>query len=93
MIVSFTCKETEGIWNGQASRKLPRNIQDRALRKLRLLDAAQSVEDLKHPPGNHLEALKGDRQGQHSIRVNQQWRICFRWHNGDAQDVEIVDYH
>ena len=91
MIRSFKCKETERIWQGQSSRKLPSDIQDRALRKLRQLDAAASVEDLRNPPGNRLEALKGDRAGQMSIRINDQWRICFRWSKGDADDVEIVD--
>jgi len=74
-------------------RKFPGDIQDRALRKLRQLDAAATVEDLRNPPGNRLEALKGDRAGQMSIRINDQWRICFRWSKSDAYDVEIVDYH
>jgi toxin HigB-1 len=91
MIRSFACKETEGIWQGRASRQLP--IQDRALRKLRQLDAALTLDDLKNPPSNHLEALKGNRDGQLSIRINNQWRICFRWHAGEAYAVEIVDYH
>lgn len=93
MIVSFRCKETERIWRGQSSRKFPRAIQDRALRKLRQLDAARAMDDLRNPPGNRLEALKGDRAGQMSIRINDRWRICFRWAEGDATDVEIVDYH
>ncbi len=93
MILSFRCKETESIWQGQSSRKFPAEIQDRALRKLRQLDASRSVEDLRNPPGNRLETLKGSRAGQMSIRINQQWCICFRWVNGDARDVEIVDYH
>jgi proteic killer suppression protein len=93
MICSFRCKETAKIWNGQSSRKFPGNIQDHTLRKLRQLDAALTMADLKNPPGNNLEALKGDRKGQWSIRVNQQWRICFRWSNGDVTDVEMVDYH
>jgi toxin HigB-1 len=95
MIRSFKCKETERIWQGQSSRKFPGDIQDRALRKLRQLDAAAAatVEDLRNPPGNRLETLKGDRAGQMSIRINDQWRICFRWSKGDADDVEIVDYH
>ncbi len=93
MILSFKCKETERIWRGRSSRKFPADIQDRALRKLRQLDASQTVEDLKNPPGNRLEALKGARAGQMSIRINDQWRICFRWVDRDAHDVEIVDYH
>ena len=93
MIRSFKCKETERIWQGQSSRKFPTGIQNRALRKLRQLDAAATVNDLRHPPGNRLEALKGDRAGQMSIRISDQWRICFRWSKGDADDVEIVDYH
>ncbi len=93
MIRSFRCKETEGIWQGRSSRKFPGDMQDRALRKLRQLDAAGTMDDLRNPPGNRLEALKGDRKGQWSIRVNDQWRICFRWSDGDASNVEIVDYH
>lgn len=93
MIRSFACKETEGIWNGKASRKLPRDIQDRALRKLRQLDAALNVDDLRLPPSNFLEALKGARKGQWSIRINNQWRLCFRWNDGETSDVEITDYH
>ena len=93
MIRSFRCKETERIWHGNSSRKFPGDIQDRALRKLRQLDAAATVDDLRNPPGNRLEVLKGDRAGQMSLRINDQWRICFRWSNGDATDVEIADYH
>jgi proteic killer suppression protein len=93
MIRSFKCRETERIWQGESSRKFPSNIQNRALRKLRQLDAAATVEDLRSPPGNRFEALKGDRAGQTSIRINDQWRTCFRWSRGDAYDVEIVDYH
>jgi toxin HigB-1 len=93
MIRSFKCKETERIWQGQSSRKFPGDIQDRALRKLRQLDAAATLEDLRTPPGNRLEVLKGNRAGQMSIRINEKWRICFRWAAGDAVDVEIVDYH
>jgi toxin HigB-1 len=93
MIRSFSCRETEGIWQGRSSRKLPRDVQDRALRKLRQLDAAKTLEDLRNPPGNRLEALKGNRTGQMSIRINDQWRICFRWSSGDAERVEIADYH
>jgi toxin HigB-1 len=93
MIKSFACKETEKIWLGKYSRKLPNDIQERALRKLRQLDASLSFDDLRIPPSNHLEALSGNRMGQYSIRINQQWRLCFRWENGTAFDVEIVDYH
>jgi proteic killer suppression protein len=93
MIRSFRCRQTEGIWHGRRSRKFPGDMQDRALRKLRQLDAAGMMDDLRNPPGNRLEALKGERKGQWSIRINDQWRICFRWSNADASDVEIVDYH
>jgi toxin HigB-1 len=93
MIRSFSCKETARIWDGEQSRKFPSDIQQRALRKLRQLDSALSVDDLRNPPGNRLEALKSDRAGQMSIRINGQWRICFEWANGDALKVEIVDYH
>jgi len=75
------------------SRKLPQNLQRIALRKLWMLDAALDLSEMRVPPANHLEALRGDRDGQHSIRINQQWRLCFRWESGDAYDVEIVDYH
>ena len=93
MIRSFSSKETERVWQGQSSRKFPREIQVRALRKLRQLDAAATIEDLRNPPGNRLELLKGGRAGQMSIRINDQWRICFRWVEKDAEDFEIVDYH
>ncbi len=93
MIISFRCKDTERIWRGQSSRKFPSDIQDRALRKLRQVDASRTMEDLRNPPGNRLETLAGSRAGQLSIRINDQWRICFRWKEGDASDVEIVDYH
>ena len=93
MITSFSCKETSAIWEGKTIRKLPRDIQDRALRKLRQLDAAQTLEDLREPPSNHLEALKGGKKGVMSIRINKQWRICFIWHGSDAAEVVIVDYH
>lgn len=93
MILSFACKETERIWQGVQSRKFPATIQDRALLKLRLLDVTKNVQDLGVPPSNHLEVLKGDRKGQMSIRINKQWRICFVFENGDAHEVEIVDYH
>ncbi|PIB93749.1 type II toxin-antitoxin system RelE/ParE family toxin [Caulobacter sp. FWC2] len=93
MIRSFASRETQLIWDGGRSRRLPGEIQASALRKLRSLDAAELVEDLRSPPGNRLEALLGDREGQHSIRINHQWRICFRWMDGHAYDVEICDYH
>jgi len=93
MIRTFGAKETERIWRGQRSRKFPATIQERTLRKLRQLDASMTLEDLRHPPGNRLEALKGDRAGQWSIRINEQWRICFVWSDGKADAVEIVDYH
>jgi proteic killer suppression protein len=93
MIRGFKDPETERIFNRERSRKLPQNIHRTALKKLLLLDAADSLRDLKVPPGNRLEKLSGDRKGQHSIRINDQWRICFHWNNRDALDVEIVDYH
>lgn len=93
MIRSFRDSETERIWNGEFSRRLPTDIQAIALRKLRLLNNAKLLADLAVPPNNRLEALKGDRKGQHSIRINRQWRICFRWSEGGPTDVEIVDYH
>ncbi len=93
MIRSFADRETERIWGGRRSRRLPGDIQAVALRKLRMLNQAQALADLRVPPGNRLEALKGARAGQHSIRVNQQWRICFNWSEGGPNDVEIVDYH
>lgn len=93
MIRSFRDKETERIWQGRQSRKFPGDVQNGALRKLRQLDASLTLEDLRNPPGNHLEALRANRAGQWSIRVNDQWRVCFRWSEGEAHDVEIVDYH
>ena len=93
MIKSFRDKETEKIFNRQLSDKLPQNIQCIARKKLVILDAVPELNDLRIPPGNQLEALKGDRKGQHSIRINDQWRICFKWSDGDAYDVEITDYH
>ena len=93
MIRSFADKEAEKVWSGTPSRRLPADIQAVARRKLRMLNNAASIEDLRIPPANRLEALKGNRRGWHSIRINDQWRVCFRWHNGDATDVEIVDYH
>lgn len=93
MIRSFASKETERLFRRQFSRKLPHDIQRRARVKLEILDAAEKLEDLQIPPANHLEKLSGDRKGQHSIRINDQWRLCFQWHEGDAYEVEIVDYH
>jgi toxin HigB-1 len=93
MIRSFADKQAERIWNGRSSRAFPGDIQDRALRKLRQVDAARTLDDLRNPPGNRLETLRGDRSGQLSIRINDQWRICFHWSDGDATGVEIVDYH
>ena len=93
MIKTFRDKETEKIFNRYVSRKLPQNIQQLARRKLVVLDSATDLNTLRVPPGNRLEALKGDRRGQHSIRINDQWRICFKWKAGDAYDVEIADYH
>ncbi|GAA0768495.1 proteic killer suppression protein [Erythromicrobium ramosum] len=93
MIQSFSCIETERLWSGSLSRKLPADIQQRALAKLNMIDAADTLDDLKLPPSNRLHELKGDRAGQHSISINMKWRICFRWSNGNAYDVEIVDYH
>lgn len=93
MIKSFADKETEKIYLRLHSRKLPGNSQRAALRKLRMLNNARTLQDLKAPPGNRLEKLKGEREGQHSIRVNDQWRICFDWRAGDAYEVEIADYH
>ena len=93
MIRSFSSRETKRIWEGQPSRKFPAEMQHVARRKLRMLNNAQTLNDLKAPPGNRLELLKGNRKGQHSIRINQQWRICFKWRDNDAFEVEIVDYH
>jgi proteic killer suppression protein len=93
VIQSFADGETVLIWSGRRSRRLPGDIQAVALRKLRLLNQARTLSDLQAPPGNRLEALKGERSGQYSIRVNDQWRICFAWREGGPSDVEIVDYH
>ncbi|AYV57701.1 MULTISPECIES: type II toxin-antitoxin system RelE/ParE family toxin [Leptospira] len=93
MINSFNSKETEKIWNQEFSKKLPNQIQALAYRKLVMIARSKHVEDLKIPPANHLEKLSGNRAGQHSIRINDQWRICFKWKDGNAYDVEIVDYH
>jgi proteic killer suppression protein len=93
MIRSFADKETELIWNGLRSRKLPQDIQDRALVRLKMLNSAASLDDLRNPPSNRLHELTEDRAGQHSISINMQWRICFVWNDGAAESVEIVDYH
>jgi proteic killer suppression protein len=93
VIRNFSDKEAEKIWGGAFSRRLPNDIQLVARRKLRMLNNAASLDDLRAPPANRLEALKGDRKGQHSIRINDQSRICFRWIDSDAHDVEIMDYH
>jgi len=93
MIRAFKCKQTEKIFAGRFSKKLPNNIQLLAARKLIMLHYAASLNDLRIPPANRLEALGGDRTGQHSIRINQQWRICFEWRQDGAYAVEIVDYH
>ena len=93
MIRSFKSKETERVFNRERSRKLPSDIQQVALRKLRMLNRAINLQDLRVPPANRLEKLSGGRTGQYSIRVNDQWRICFEWKDGNADNVEIVDYH
>ncbi|MDR2857307.1 MAG: type II toxin-antitoxin system RelE/ParE family toxin [Novosphingobium sp.] len=93
MIIGFADKETEHIWSGLRSRKLPPDIQTRALDKLRMLNRANTLDDLRNPPSNRLHELKDGRAGQHSISINRQWRICFVWKDGNVHDVEIVDYH
>jgi len=93
MLKSFNDRETEKIYARELSRKLPNDIQQAALRKLRMLNNAKTINDLRIPPANHLEKLGGNRTGQHSIRINDQWRICFIWQDGDAYNVEITDYH
>lgn len=93
MIRGFADKETEKVFDRRHSRRLPVEMQRAALRKLLLIDAALSLNTLRVPPSNRLEKLKGDRAGQYSVRINDQWRICFRWEDGDAYDVEITDYH
>ena len=93
MIRSFRDRDTQRLFDRQPVRKLGATRQRVALRKLRQLDAAVTLEDLRVPPGNRLEKLRRDRAGQHSVRINDQWRVCFRWVGGDAHDVEIVDYH
>ena len=93
MIRSFAARETEALFYGRFARWLPTDIQRAAQRKLRQLHAAEELRDLAAPPGNRLEALRGTRAGQHSVRINDQWRLCFVWKDGDAERVEIVDYH
>ena len=93
MIKSFRDKVTEKIFNRYFSSKLPQNIQNIARKKLVILDAVTEIEDLRAPPGNRLEALKDNRKGQHSIGINDQWRVCFKWKDGDSYNVEITDYH
>lgn len=93
MIESFKCKETKKIWERIFSKKFPPEIQGRARRKLIAINISESINDLRVPPSNFLEALKDDRAGQYSIRINNQWRICFAWKNGNAFNVEIIDYH
>ncbi len=93
MIKSFVDRRTAALFAGYAIRGLPHDVQRRARAKLQVLDAAKRLDDLRIPPGNRLEALKGDRRGQHSIRVNDRWRICFVWRGGGVWDVEVVDHH
>jgi proteic killer suppression protein len=93
MIASFRDAETEGLWKSGKSRRLPADLQRRAFKKLAILNAAITLDNLRIPPGNHLESLLGDRSGGYSIRINDQYRVCFTWREGNAFDVEIVDYH
>jgi toxin HigB-1 len=93
VIKSFRDKQTERVWKREYSKRLPRDIQERALMKLQQLNAAGDLKDLSIPTSNQLEALKGNRKGEYSIRINKQWRICFRWRDDHASDVEIADYH
>ena len=93
MIQSFADKDTEKVFQRIRIRKLSPDLQRKALRKLVMIDAAEAIMDLREPPGNMLEKLTGDRKGQHSIRINDQWRVCFKWRNGNAYEVIIVDYH
>ncbi|MCW7467865.1 type II toxin-antitoxin system RelE/ParE family toxin [Leptospira levettii] len=93
MIIGFADKKTEKVWKGEFSKNLPTEVQNQGRKKLRMINNAHNIEDLKVPPGNKLEILKGDRKGQHSIRINDQWRICFIWDGNNASLVEIVDYH
>ena len=93
MIQTFADKESERLFNREPVKRFPPPVQRPALRKLLILDAAESVDDLRNPPGNRLEKLQGDREGQYSIRINDQWRVCFRWDAGDGYEVEVTDYH
>lgn len=93
MILSFRDEATESVWKGEFARSLPNQIQAVARRKLRMLNNARALDDLRVPPNNRLEKLSGDRAGQHSIRINDQWRVCFAWNDGNAERVEICDYH
>ena len=93
MIKSFRDKDVQRIWSGEGVRRFPPELQKTIRRKLRMLNNARTIEDLRIPPGNRLEMLHGDRAGRYSIRINDQWRVCFIWDKGDALDVEIVDYH
>ena len=93
MIKSFADKATQKIYQREFIKKLPREVQQAGLRKLRMLNNAKTLRDLRSPPGNRLEKLEGDRAGQHSIRINDQWRVCFKWRENDAYEVEITDYH
>ncbi|HNV69621.1 MAG TPA: type II toxin-antitoxin system RelE/ParE family toxin [Candidatus Ozemobacteraceae bacterium] len=93
MIKSFRCKETERLFHREVARRLPSEIIESARMKLEMLDAAEVIEDLRIPPSNHLEKLSGNRAGQYSIRINRQWRVCFRWQSGNAFDVDVADYH
>jgi proteic killer suppression protein len=93
VIKGFGDRETEKIWKGQVSRRIPRDVQKVARRKLRMLNNARNLSDLRIPPANRLESLKGNRKGQYSIRINDQWRVCFVWVDGSADRVEIADYH
>jgi len=93
MIVGFRCRDTERLWHREPVHRFPPDVQGRARRKLAMLDAAEALGDLRQPPGNRLEALSGERAGQHSIRVNDQWRVCFVWRDGNADGVALVDYH
>lgn len=93
MIKTFSCKETRGVFNEETSRKFPGDIQKTALRRLQTLNGANTLQDLTMTPGNRLEKLKGNREGQYSVRINDQWRVCFRFEAGNAHDVEICDYH
>jgi proteic killer suppression protein len=93
MIKSFKDKETEKVYSREGSQKLPEDIQQVALRKLRMINNAKNLNDLRIPPANNFEKLRGDREGQHSVRINDQWRVCFKWKGGDAHEVKIADYH